>query len=110
MVTDHKNLVYFTSMKKLTCQQAQWSEYLSQFNLQICFCPGRLGTKLHALTHHLDVHPRSRPATPPTNACPLVTPHQFETPTSCTSILPHPPRGLFEPLDHLQICTDLTHH
>ena len=33
MVTDHKNLEYFTSTKKLTCQQAQWSEYLSQFNL-----------------------------------------------------------------------------
>src|SRR5258708_21954464 len=33
MVTDHKNLEYFTSTKKLTCQQAHWSEYLSQFNL-----------------------------------------------------------------------------
>ncbi len=33
MVTNHKNLEYFTSMKKLTHQQACWSEYLSQFNL-----------------------------------------------------------------------------
>ena len=34
-VTDHKNLEYFTSTKKLTQRQARWSEYLSQFNLKI---------------------------------------------------------------------------
>src|SRR5260370_11674616 len=33
MVTNHKNLEYFTSTKKLTCQQECWSEYLSQFNI-----------------------------------------------------------------------------
>ena len=35
MVTDHKNLEYFTSTKKLTHRQARWSEYLSQFNLKV---------------------------------------------------------------------------
>src|SRR6266436_2494939 len=42
-VTDHKNLEYFTSTKKLTIRQARWSEFLSQFNLRIRFRPGRLG-------------------------------------------------------------------
>ena len=32
-------------MKVLTRQQARWSEYLSQFNLAIRFCPGKLRTK-----------------------------------------------------------------
>jgi len=50
VVTDHKNLEYFSTTKILTCQQARWSEYLSQFNLVIHFCPGRLGIKLDALT------------------------------------------------------------
>src|SRR5258708_37427739 len=36
-VMDYKNLEYFTSTKKLTRQQARWSEFLSQFNLRICF-------------------------------------------------------------------------
>src|SRR5260221_11407626 len=40
MVTDHKNLEYFTSTKKLTRQQARWSEFLSQFNLRIHSDPG----------------------------------------------------------------------
>src|SRR5260221_4505591 len=74
MVTDHKNLEYFTSTKKLTCQQAHWLEYLSQFNLQIHFHPGRLGTKPDALTHCSDVHPGSGTDTMPTNVCPLFIP------------------------------------
>jgi len=50
IVTDHKNLEYFSMTKILTCRQARWSEYLSQFNLVIHFHPGRLGTKPDALT------------------------------------------------------------
>jgi len=46
VVTDHKNLEYFSMTKILTCRQARWSEYLLQFNLVICFCPGHLSTKL----------------------------------------------------------------
>src|SRR5258707_1587855 len=110
MVTNHKNLEYFTSMKKLTRRQARWSEYLSQFNLQIRFCPGRLGTKPDALTHHSDVHPGSGPDTTPTNVCPLFTPRQLETPTSHASTLDHPPGGLSETLDQFRIWTQVTQH
>src|SRR6266436_8933038 len=110
MVTDHKNLEYFTSMKKLTRRQARWSEYLSQFNLRIRFRPGRLGTKPDALTCRSDVHPGSRPDTTPTNVRPLFTPQQLETPTSCTSALDHPPGGLSETLDQFRIWTEVTQH
>ena len=50
MVMDHKNLEYFTSTKKLTRQQARWSEFLLQFNLRIHFRPRRLGAKPDTLT------------------------------------------------------------
>jgi len=50
VVMDHKNLEYFSTTKILTQRQAQWSEYLSQFNLVIRFRPGHLGTKPDALT------------------------------------------------------------
>ena len=50
VVMDHKNLEYFSTTKILTQRQAQWSEYLSQFNLVIRFCPSHLSTKLDALT------------------------------------------------------------
>jgi RNase H-like domain found in reverse transcriptase len=37
VITDHKNLEYFTSTKLLTHQQAQWSEYLSLFDYLITY-------------------------------------------------------------------------
>jgi len=55
-VTDHKNLEYFTTTKKLTQHQVQWSKFLSQFNLKICFRPGRSGAKPDALTCHWDIY------------------------------------------------------
>jgi len=50
VVTDHKNLEYFATTKLLTRRQVRRSEYLSQFNLIIRFCPGRLGAKPDSLT------------------------------------------------------------
>jgi len=58
VVTDHKNLEYFSTTKILTRQQVRWSEYLSQFNLVICFRPGRLGAKLNTLTRRWDIYPK----------------------------------------------------
>ena len=40
VVTDHKNLEYFSTSKVLTRHQARWSEFLSQFNLTVRFHPG----------------------------------------------------------------------
>lgn len=56
VVTDHKNLTYFSTTKMLTRQQARWSEFLSQFNMVICFRPGKLGAKPDALTRRRDVY------------------------------------------------------
>ena len=53
---DHKNLEYFSTTKLLTCHQARWLEFLSQFNLVIRFCPGKFGTKPDALTRRWDVY------------------------------------------------------
>ena len=58
VVTNHKNLVYFSTSKVLTRRQARWSEYLSQFNLVIRFHPGKLGAKPNALTRRWDVYPK----------------------------------------------------
>src|SRR6266436_2172547 len=55
-VTDHKNLEYFMTLKKLSCQQARWAEFLAQFNMRVHFRPGRLGSKLDALTHRWDLY------------------------------------------------------
>src|SRR3979490_3370827 len=56
VVTDHKNLEYFSTTKLLTRRQARWSEYLSHFNLVIRFRPGKLGTKPDLLTQRWDIY------------------------------------------------------
>jgi len=58
VIPDHKNLEYFSTSKVLSHQQAQWSEFLSQFNLVIRFHPGKLGDKPDALTRRWDVYPK----------------------------------------------------
>ena len=58
IVMDHKNLEYFSTLKVLTHQQARWFEFLSSFNLVICFRPRKLGAKPDALTRRWDVYPK----------------------------------------------------
>jgi hypothetical protein len=59
IVTDHKNLKYFTTTRcSRAVKRAGWIEYLHQFNLIICFCPGKLGAKPDALTRCWDVYPK----------------------------------------------------
>ena len=50
VLSDHKNLEYFMSTKLLNRRQARWSEYLSRFNFQIIYRPGKAGAKPDALT------------------------------------------------------------
>ena len=91
MVTDHKNLEYFSSSKVLTRHQACWSEYLSQFNLTIHFHSGRLGAKPDALTHHWDVYPkegdRDYARVNPHNLKPMFTQEQLTSSLRVTILL-----------------------
>ena len=50
VLSDHKNLEYFTSTKLLNRRQARWSQFLSQFNFKIVYRPGTAGGKPDALT------------------------------------------------------------
>lgn len=43
--SDHKNLEYFTSTKKLNRRQARWNELLANYDFKIIFRPGKHGGK-----------------------------------------------------------------
>src|SRR5258708_33676497 len=78
MVTNHKNLEYFTSSKKLSHHQARWAEFLGQFNMKVRFRPGRLGSKPDALTHRWDIYTEGDNLEPAvTNICPVFTIEQL---------------------------------
>lgn len=50
ILTDHKNLEYFTTKKLLSRRQARWAEFLSRFSYEFKYRPGRLNGKADALT------------------------------------------------------------
>jgi hypothetical protein len=50
VLSDHKNLQYFMTTKRLSRRQARWSEFLSRFNFKLVYRPGAQGGKPDALT------------------------------------------------------------
>src|SRR3979490_3391221 len=52
--TDHKNLEYFRTSKKLNRRQARWSLYLSRFDFTLHHRPGRSMGEADALSRRSD--------------------------------------------------------
>src|SRR5258708_2622312 len=74
MVTNHKNLEYFTSSKKLLHHQARWAKFLGQFNMKVQFRLGRLGSKPDVLTCRWDIYMEGdNPEPAATNVHPVFT-------------------------------------
>lgn len=58
ILTDHKNLQFFTTTKVLNQRQVRWSEFLSQFNFQITYRPGVRATRPDALSRRSEDRPQ----------------------------------------------------
>lgn len=50
IISDHQNLVYWTTARDLTRRQARWALYLSRFNFEIEHRPGASLGKPNALS------------------------------------------------------------
>jgi len=50
LITDHKNLEYFMTKKPSNWRQAWWSEFLTRFDYEIVYRPGKSNGKADALT------------------------------------------------------------
>lgn len=62
--TDHKNLAYLQSAKRLNSRQARWAMFFSRFNFTLTYRPGSRNTKPDALSRQLS--PERSAATPKT--------------------------------------------
>ena len=63
VITDHKNLEYFTTTKALSQRQVRWSEFLSQFNFRIVYRPGSRAVRPDALSRKSEDRPDKADAT-----------------------------------------------
>ncbi|MBW0574035.1 hypothetical protein O181_113750, partial [Austropuccinia psidii MF-1] len=57
VLTDHSSLQYFMSSKVLTCCQACWAEFPSEFHFTITYFQGRLATLPNALSFWDNMYP-----------------------------------------------------
>ena len=53
--SDHKNLSYFTTTKKLNRQQVRWAELLASYNFQIHYWKGSENGRADALSQRSDL-------------------------------------------------------
>ena len=78
VITDHKNLDYFTTTKQLSRRQARWAEYLSRFDFKITYRPGKLGGKPDALTRRSGDLPKEGDVRLEHQNQVVLKPHNFE--------------------------------
>jgi hypothetical protein len=59
VVTDHKNLVYFSTTRTLNQRQARWSSFLADYDFEIVFPPNAQHGKVDALSRRpkLEIRP-----------------------------------------------------
>jgi RNase H-like domain found in reverse transcriptase/Integrase zinc binding domain len=91
VVMDHKNLEYFCTTQILSRRQAQWSTFLSRFNMVIRFRPGCLGTKPDVLTRWPDLYLKGEgkpyDTVNPQNCHPVFSSTQLSTSLQATTML-----------------------
>ncbi|MBW0476889.1 hypothetical protein O181_016604 [Austropuccinia psidii MF-1] len=58
VLTDHSSLQYVMSSKVLSCCQARWAEFLSEYHFSITYPPGGLATLPDAFSHWDNVYPK----------------------------------------------------
>jgi hypothetical protein len=62
--TDHHNLTFFTTTKKLTRRQARWAEILAQYDFKIVHCKGTENSVADALSRRADYEIGTKEAEP----------------------------------------------
>ena len=62
--TDHKNLEYMRSAKRLNSRQARWTLFFNHFNFVLSYRPGSQNTKPDALSRVFDPEPTAKEPEP----------------------------------------------
>ena len=69
VLSDHKNLTYVQSAKRLSPRQSRWALFFTRFNFTLTYKPGSLNVRADALSRQY-----SDPAVPPSDPEPILPP------------------------------------
>ncbi len=67
VLTDHRDLEYLRSAKRLNPRQARWSLFFTRFNFKVTYRPGSKNSKADALSRQFDsslIPPSKEPIIP----------------------------------------------
>lgn len=78
IITDHKNLTYFTTTRKLKERQMRWAEELGQYNFTIRYRPGKEGTQPDVLSRREQDMPQDADSRYTHREACLLKPEQLE--------------------------------
>uniref|UniRef100_A0A3P9HPM2 Gypsy retrotransposon integrase-like protein 1 n=1 Tax=Oryzias latipes TaxID=8090 RepID=A0A3P9HPM2_ORYLA len=91
--TDHKNLAYLRSAKRLNSRQARWCLFFDRFDFTITYRPGSRNIKPDALSRKFCTDDCDSPIIPDTGTSKKITTSQDEEPNHA----PGPPGTLYVP-------------
>lgn len=103
--TDHKNLLYFSTTKRLNRRQARWSLFLTDFDFNIVYREGKLNGKPDALSRRPEYAPKEGDPLRLQQFQTLLKPENFIMSTSVIGTLV----SLQTPELVLSACYDLVH-
>ncbi len=85
VLTDHRNLEYIRSAKRLNPRQARWSLFFSRFSFKVTYRPGSKNGKADALSRLYDSSPPQKDSNEPILSSTLiVAPVQWDILTEIT--------------------------
>ena len=83
VVTDHKNLIYFSITCTLNRRQARWSTFLADYDFEIVFRPGGQHGKANALSRRAEFSICPGDAAHAQQSRCLLKPHQLHLSATC---------------------------
>ena len=101
VLTDHKNLEYFTTTHNLSCHQVRWSEVLSDFHFTIKYQPGTQNAAADALSQHDKPEGEDNPENKKT-AMTLLPPIKFLSSLQALPLVPESAAIQSAILDHIK--------
>ena len=81
ILTDHKNIKYFTTSRALNRRQARWAEFLAGFDFCLQFRPGLLNGRADAISRRPDFNTKGGDSPAAKHSLTLISP-RVDVPTS----------------------------
>ncbi len=86
VLTDHKNLLYFTTTRTLNCRQVRWSIFLADFDFEIQYQPGIQQGKADALSRRSEYELRTGDEAYGKQNQTLLNPEQFRVAATISTL------------------------